>query len=317
MKCANVAWAVLLCVACSNQTFDLPPEQQDFSQSITYNNKVDILLMVDNSSSMLQYQNRFALQVPAMINRLNQLALDYHIGVTTSDMRAGATGGTLLGTPAYLTSNTPNLIAQLQSRITVGQAGSDLERGIQSVYTVLQPGYLSGPGAGFLRDDSLLVFIFLTNEDDYSNTSYNYKAYFDKIRPPYKLGQRSWIANFIGVVSIDGECQTTPDFKEAGLKYMALADASGGRKESICKSDFATAVSNIQARIAEYLTDYPLKRRPVIESIRVTINGVEIPNDPVNGWTYDEDGNFIRFHGLALPGATDHIIVDYQPLEGT
>lgn len=313
-----LCFAIATIVGCSNQVFDLPPAQQELSQNITYNPRVDILLMMDNSSSMLQYQNRFATQIPSMIAKLNEIGLDYHIGVITSDMRPGGNGGRLIGSPTYLTKDTPDLVPLLQNRVVPGQSGSDLERGIQSAYTVLQPGYLNGEGKGFLRDDSLLVMVFLTNENDYSPDSLQfYQSFFDKIRPIYKLKQRSWIANFIGVVSMDGECSTTPDLKEAGLRYMSLADVSGGRKESICKSDFANAISHINIRIANYLTDYPLSRKPVMGTIRVTINGQDIPEDANNGWTYQEDGNFIRFNGSAIPGANDKIFVDFKPVEAT
>lgn len=308
----------LILSACSNQTFDLPPAQQQFRQSLTYNNKVDMILMMDNSSSMQQYQDRFAQQVPDMVARLNEYGLDYHIAVVTSDMRTGGNGGMFVGSPKFLTNTTPGLVQLLQTRVVPGQNGSDLERGIESVYTVLQPSYLKGEGQGFLRDDSLLVMVYLSNENDYSTNSLSfYQSYFDKIRPIYKLNQRSWISNFIGVITIDGDCQTTPDFKEAGLRYMSLADVSGGRKESICKSDFAAAISNIHVRIATYLSDYPLSRKPVVSSIVVRVNGQIVPNDPVNGWTYDADGNFIQFNGTALPGASDQISVDFQPVEAT
>lgn len=304
--------------ACQGQSFDLPPASVEYGQVVTYNRKVDILIMVDNSSSMLQYQNKFSAQVPDMLNRLNAIGMDYQIGVTTSDMRSAGTGGQLFGNPKYITKNTPNAAALLQNMIRVGESGSDLERGISSVYQLLQPSYLAGEGAGFIRKDALLGLVFLTNEDDYSqNAVADYKAYFDTIKPLYKGNQRGWIANFIGVLSIDGDCQTTPDFKEAGLRYMALATASGGVKESICRSSLSNAIRSIGARIEQVLTEFYLQRRPVVDSITVSIGGKSIPMDPVNGWTYHEDGNFIRMHGTSIPGENQSVLIDFQPAEAT
>lgn len=304
--------------ACQGQKFELPPDSREFGQVVTYNRKVDLLIMVDNSSSMLQYQNKFSLQVPEMLTRLNDIGMDYQIGVTTSDMRTSGTGGRLFGPVKYITRNTPNAVGLLQDMIRVGESGSDLERGISSVYQLLQSGYLAGEGAGFIRQDALLGIVFLTNEDDYSQNAVNdYRNYFDTIKPLYKGNQRGWIANFIGVVSIDGDCNTTPDFKEAGLRYMSLVDQSGGVKESICKSSLANAIRNINARIEQVLTEFYLDRRPKVDSIRVTKNGVEVVNDPENGWTYHEEGNFIRFNGTSIPGGEDRIVIDFQPLEAT
>lgn len=312
-------WCLLLAMTgCQSQSFDLPQEQQAFGQIVTYNNKVDILFMMDNSSSMLQYQNKFSLQVPQMLEKLNALKLDYHIGVTTSDMRTGATGGDLIGSPNFVTSATPDLINVLASRVKVGQTGSDLERGLESLKSVFSPSMLSGDHRQFLRDDALLVVIFLTNEDDYSaESTTSYISFMDQLKPPFEDGQSSWIANFIGVVSIDSDCNTTGDFKEAGLRYMDLVAASGGRNESICKTSLAQAVNNIRARILEVMTDFKLSRKPLIETISVLINGQKIAQDPENGWSYDAAGNFIRFHGTAVPKADDQIVVDFKPAEAT
>lgn len=307
-----------LTVACSKTEFGLGEESEQFAAGVTYNNKVDIILMVDNSSSMLQYQNKFSSEVPSMIGHLNRLNLDYHIAVVTSDMRSGGNGGRFVGSPRFLSKSTPNLVSTLQSRVTVGQNGSDLERGLESLKTVLQPRYLQGEGAGFFRDDALLAMIVLTNEDDYSADSVNtLKQYFDSIKPPVTNVGKSWILNFIGVVTIDGQCRTTADFKEAGLRYMELADHSGGIKESICESSLGGAVSNVRARIVEILSEYKLPRRPVVDSIQVTINGKTVAKDPVNGWSYSSEANSVRFHGTAQPGATDVIKVNYTPAEGT
>lgn len=305
-------------LACSNQNFDLPQEQVAFGQVVTYNNKVDILLMMDNSSSMQQYQDRFALQVPGMLEKLDQLKLDYHIGVTTSDMRSGGTGGLLVGSPNFVSRSTPNMISILQNRVRVGQSGSDLERGLQSIRELLSPNSLQGSAQGFFRDDALLVLIFLTNEDDYSSGSVSsYVEFFNLLKPPMKGNQPSWIANFIGVVSIDADCRTTADFKEAGLRYMALADASGGRKESICRSSLDQAIGNIRARIVEVMTDFYLNRKPVIETIKVYVNNREVPRDAVNGWSYDPEKNMIRFNGSSVPTSDAQIVVDFKPAEAT
>ncbi|MBX3017494.1 MAG: VWA domain-containing protein [Bdellovibrionaceae bacterium] len=303
-------------MACSAQNFDLPQEQRAFGQIVTYNNKVDVLFMMDNSSSMLQYQNKFAQQVPAMIDKLDALKLDYHIGITTSDMRSGGTGGDLIGSPNFVTPRTPDLKTVLSNRVKVGQTGSDLERGLESIQSVLSSSNLNGAHKDFFREDALLVLIFLTNEDDYSTGSTaSYVNFLNKLKPMYKNNQPSWIANFIGVVSIDADCRTTADFKEAGLRYMDLVRASGGRNESICKTSLDQAVNNIRARIVEVMTDFPLDRKPVLETLTVFVNGVKLAQDDKNGWSYFAEGNFIRFNGTAVPSADAEILIDFKPAE--
>src|SRR5690606_33752866 len=119
-------------LACSKHQYSLPEDKKDFKQNVTYNNKVDILLMIDNSSSMGLYQDRLASQVGGMISALDSLGMDYQIAVATSDMRAHGNGGMFVGSPRILNKSTPSLEGHLRNRIQIGTSGSDLERGLES-----------------------------------------------------------------------------------------------------------------------------------------------------------------------------------------
>lgn len=313
-----LALAMFGALACSKQDFGLPAESRDFASAVTYNNKVDIVMIMDNSTSMLQYQNKFANETPGMLSALNRYGLDYHIAVVTTDMRPNATGGKFVGSPKYLTNGTSGLTSILQSRVVVGQAGSDLTRGMDSVKTAMSPTYLTGDGAGFFRDDALLAIIVVTNGEDYSSLAANdYVNYFNALKPPLDTGARSWTLNFIGVTSISGNCSTSGDFKEAGLKYMSIADSSGGVKASICETTLSTAVSNVRARIVEILSAYHLDRVPNLATVVVTLNGAVVPQNATNGWTYDAAQQAIVFHGTYLPGVNDSVKVDFKPATGT
>ncbi len=311
----------LIQLACSQQQFAVPPAQQNFPQTVTYNNKVDVLIMVDNSLSMDLYQNRLAAQANDLIDSLNQFAMDYHIAVVTSDSISGGNGGKFLGTsPKFLTAATPNLKSLLQARINAGTDGHDVEQGIASIKKSLSANYLATEGAGFLRSDALLAIVAMTSEDDNSSGSYNDDiAFLDALKPPGKTAKQNWILNFIGVDNLDSVCtsSTTSDYKEPGLRYLALANHSGGKVESICESTLAMATENIRSRIVQIMTDFVLDKVPLVDSITVIVNGVPVAQDNVNGWEYVPEGNFIRFHGTSVPKATDGISVNFQPASAT
>ncbi|MEN0060007.1 MAG: hypothetical protein AAGB31_14295, partial [Bdellovibrio sp.] len=168
---AVAAMAVL--TACSQEVaFDLPQTNNTFEGNVSYNNKVDILWIVDNSSSMLQPQRNLSNQIPSLVSKLNQLKMDYHMAVVTTSM--GGTnpdGGKFIGSPKYVTSTTPNLVSTLTSRMVIGEAGSNNERGLESMATALSASYLANEGKGFFREDALLVVIALSDEDDKSAVS--------------------------------------------------------------------------------------------------------------------------------------------------
>lgn len=313
-------FGALLLIACGKQEFAVPDQSLEFASAVTYNNKVDVVLMVDNSSSMTQYQNKFSDQVPAMVASLDRLGMDYNFVVVTSDMRSGGSGGMFVGSPKVLTKNNPNLVSLLKSRVLQGQAGSDLERGLQSIQQVLSPSYLAGEGAGFLRSDALLAVIALSNEDDYSSSSVSsLKQFFDTLKPKFKGTTQAWIVNFIGVPNLASSCSTVlgGEYKEPGLRWIDLANYSGGTIQPICDSSLATAVDNVKKRIVEILTDYHLERRPKIETIVVHKNGQVVPRSSTDGWEYLSDINAVRFYGSAVPGADDRVSVDFSPMDAT
>ncbi|MGZ3769659.1 MAG: hypothetical protein ACXVCP_08760 [Bdellovibrio sp.] len=306
-------------MACNQVKFDLPPTSNNFAQSISYNNKVDILWIIDNSSSMLKHQQSLSEQVPNWVAKLNALKMDYHMAVVTTSMGgANPDGGRFIGSPKYITSSNTNVTDDLKNRLVVGEAGSNNERGLESMEKSLSASYLANEGAGFLRNDALLVVIALSDEDDkttVSNPVDHYTQFLDSIKQPWVDGSRSWIFNFVGVLSASAACKTFNDYSEPGLIFMGIAKASGGVQDSICNKDLSLAVSTIHDRIYQILTDFKLSKKPVVDTIVVKINGETIPRNTVNGWDYIETLNVIRFYGSAVPAADASIKVDFKPAE--
>ena len=297
-------------------SFEIDSTSESFGQKVLYNNKVDIVMIVDNSTSMQQHQKRLSQQMPNMVAALQALRMDYRIVVITTSMGSGGDGGAFRGTPSVLTNFTPNLTSALSERVLQGETGKDLERGFESLQTVLSADYLSTDGVGFLREDALLAIVELSDEDDSSGVSASTLAnYLDSLKPAGKDGRKSWIFNFIGVLDDSSACRTFNDFSSPGLKQMTLAHLAGGSQESICSSNLTSAVTNIKARIVQILTDFTLAEKPVVSTIAVLVNGVQIPQDELNGWTYVLEGtrHLVRFHGTSVPPADADIRINYTP----
>lgn len=320
---ALIVTASLVQTACGNGAaakYDLDQVGQNFGQKILYNNKVDIVFIVDNSTSMSQHQNRLNSQIPSLVSALQSLKMDYHIVAISTSMGLDGNGGRFLGAPTVLTSSTGNLQSLLQQRIAMGDTGSNNERGLYSLETALGASYLAGEGKGFLRDDALLAVIELSDEDDKSGKTASYFAnMLDKVKPVGADGRKSWIFNFIGVLENSSACRTFNDYSEVGTVLMQLADISGGNKESLCSNSLSSAVSNIKARIVQILTDFYLKSRPIKNTLKIAVNGQLVSEDATNGWSYiEENGKFIiRFHGNAIPPADADIRVDFTPTENS
>lgn len=303
--------APLLLAGCGQgQEFSLAPASAGFQQSITYNSTVDVLWVIDNSQSMGQHQADLGNQFGYFIDGLNQTKLDYHIGVMSTD--AGTDQGRLLGASKYLTSSDSDVKGKFKTMAALGTTGSPVERGMQSAFLGLSDNMLNSVNSGFIRPGALLVMVYLSDEDDHSViTTTDFEARMDQLKPPYASGQKAWVSHYIGSLTTNSSC--TAFGSSAGSKYMALADYTGGVKEDICTPDFSQALNNIKRQVLELVTQYHLDRDPVLDSIRVYIDGLLVPNNAINGWTYIAQGRTIQFHGTAIPKADQGVHIDFQP----
>lgn len=319
----------ILCLATSllacneSPDFAIAPVEDSFGQKITYNNKVDILWVVDNSSSMESSQARLAQQVDQVFSSLNKLKLDYRMAAVTTDMRNNVssparpeqTQGRFIGSTKVISSKTSNAKSLFTQMIQPGVYGSSVEEGLAAMKKALSPEMLDTTNKNFLRDDASLVIIFLTDEDDASSGSaQSYIDFLDTIKPSFEYS-RAWIANFIGVMDISGECSTYADnpFASAGIEYMELVEASGGISASICTSSLKDALAGVNKRIAEMITSHYFSREPLEETIVVKINGNLLVKDPENGWSYNASQKVLRFHGSGVPAANAKVEIDYKP----
>ena len=316
----------LLCFGCENtpSSFTLPQQNDAFSGAIFYNNKVDILFVVDNSNSMLQYQQRLSARVNDMITALNNLGMDYRVAVTTTTMSTNATNypnaRKLIGSPVYLTAGN---IGQLANRIIVGDSGSDLERGLDAMKHVTSTNYLNSIGSDFIRDEALLSVIFISDEVDQSSEfgnpdSVDFVNYLNSRKPQFDSGARAWLANYIGILT-NQSCDALGGHVSIGTQFIRLVDASNGVKSSICSGDLASAVSNIRSRIIDQITAYRFKSRPDKASIQVSVGGQTVVEDVVNGWTLETEVGgsgqtlyILKFHGSSIPAANEKVVVTFK-----
>ena len=79
--------------------------------------------------------------------------------------------------------------------------------------------------------------------------------------------------------------------------------------------DFGTTLATISNKIIELSTQFYLDRVPRAGSLRVYVNGVQVLEDSVNGFSYNATNNSLTFHGTAVPAAGAAISVSYDPTE--
>jgi hypothetical protein len=167
--------------------------------------ETDILFVIDDSPSMDPHQANLASNLDAFIQALasSTIANDFRVGVTTSSVErfdgattylsgpaagvpypAGALVAVTPGTPGGLIHDAAtgfggarildrgdaNMIATFQANVRVGDVGSGKEEPFRAARLALTD-RLRDANAGFLRPGARLAVIFLTDEDDCSDTA--------------------------------------------------------------------------------------------------------------------------------------------------
>lgn len=247
-------------------TIDTPLVQTSCRQEET-SRKVDVLFLIDNSTSMDAMQEELRARFPLFLGVFRALeqsnaSVDLHIGVTTSDYGAGRSGtgncepspggqrGILQGIGQFAdpacrppvganyiqysfgagpqTNNLPpgqSLEQTFTCMATVGARGCGEEHQLEAVRAALA-GDLPD-NKDFLRDDALLVVVFVTNEDDCSAPPDT--DLFDIGKYPQYGSNYSLRCTRFGVLCGDPPAQPPYDSSQGPLEMCFGAPNPGGK----------------------------------------------------------------------------------------
>ncbi len=318
MKCLLFTlFTLLIFTSCSQDEFSTIQKSQNVDVVAQFNNQVDILWVIDNSfETMVPHQDGIADRMNLLYNELLRTRTDFRIAATTMDMRRAGERGKFIGSVPVVTNSTPNAVTHLRNMIRAGGEGSNTESGLAAMASALSREHQLGKDSTFLREEALLVVVFLTDDRDFSTGEVeDYYNYLNTIKGSNEPSLQRWVTNFIGITDLsDPACRTFLDYAAKGVRYIELANLSGGVSESICYSDFSSYMNQVTSRLMSVLSEYKLKNTPLLDSLRVYKNGALVRQDSVNGWTYNETRNSIQFHGSESISPTDKIKIDYEPI---
>ncbi len=273
--------------------------------------EVDVLFVIDNSGSMTTHQEKVEDELASFFNWFQTLALDYHIGVITSDMVCTDQAGRLQGSPTYVTNATSNVESELADAVSVGENDCGAESGLGAMEQAFTEPLLSGHNAGFLRDDAFLSVVLLSDEPEQS--SQDAQHYIDFL---LALKGDSYLLSVSAIVGdygsgCDNWCGWLSVDADPGNKYIEVQQAYPGVFESICECSFAESLEDIGWTSAGYRSTFPLSRTPS-DSSAIT---VEVDGSSASGWSYDSAANAVEFTAGNEPDAFSAIDIQY-PVDG-
>ena len=293
-------------------------------------NMVDVLWVVDNSHSMEDEQEKIADRFEDFIWGLNDVGVDWHMGVISTDLDDVEQAGILRGEPAVLTVDTPDYQALFNERVQLGTEGSDKEKGIDAAYKALSFPLIVNVDAndGFRRPGAMLMINYFSDENDCSDRGglsgmEGGQACYgqsNKLAPVAELirdyrtlvdgDERLIVSAIVGPSIAEGCTGSKP-----GTRYQTMAKAFGGVQGDICDTDFSSIMAELGLQAGGMSASFILEHFAVLESIEVWIDDETLGPDPDDGWTYDEAYHVIHFHGAGIPPRGSRIQVRYEVAE--
>ncbi len=315
-----------LSVGCANE-HDI--QRMDFEDAFYQagTDMADILWVIDDSNSMANEQMKVAQGFSQFMFAMGAAAeeVDFHIGVTTTDMdEANEARGLLVGEPPFLTRD-DDFLPMFMERVQVGTQGSDKERGLQAAYHALSDPDAVDFNDGFMRPDAVLALVFVSDENDCSDDNWlgddmeGSLCYdiTDKL-----VSTAEYIRAFQGLKGIDGRVVVStivgPEVSEGcdeswpGKRYSTIGEELDGINGNICESDYGEIIHDIGTRIGAPQRTFYLSYRPVEDSLLVYVDDELVEPDLGSGWAYDDEFVSVGFHGDYVPdfGSTISVVYD-------
>ncbi|MBM4365932.1 MAG: hypothetical protein FJ102_06925 [Deltaproteobacteria bacterium] len=337
--------ALLLLVPCvigceNDRNLNRIRQTDEFDQAPS--NMVDILWVIDDSTSMQEEQAAVVAAAEDFLTQLETEDMDFQLGVITTDMEStNQMAGRLLGNPPYLTSECrldgdPSDCTygeQFKENVVQGTGGSDQEKGLEAAIAAVSVPLVETFNDGFVRDGAMLMIVNLTDENDCSDggrfgpssTGEDCYTQYDDLTPvpdlvrslkDAKAGTDDEVV-MSGIIGPDAEvgCQTAVP----GKRYQQAIQLLSGVEANICLSDYAPVMESLGLAATGILTNFQLTNAADATEegdMTVTVTNpdgtsAEVTKDDTEGWSYVEEYAQVQFNGSTVPVREAHIVVEY------
>ncbi len=272
-------------------------------------NSVDVILILDDSSSMKEDQTKLANRMSGLLDDLNALNIDYQVCLTTTDI-SYYKGGPILwqGLNSYImTKNSANKNTVFKNTIdALGAEWSSDEQGIKALYLMIQ----DFQAAGCIRPKATLTTILVSDENERSvggNQSWSTAQYkpltaqnypdnlINYVKSTYDTAdyKKPFIWNSIIVKPGDTTCEAAQDAQSSpsffGTLYAELSNKTNGHIGSICDTDYANNLKYIKQKVVNKMPGLTMECVPIdtpvvtfnqAVSTTISITGNEIKFSP-------------------------------------
>ncbi len=282
------------------QSFD-PVEEDGIEQVELEPQQLDVVFVMDNSSSMGPHQKLIQQEIPKFVHGFKRNALiDSHVMVLPIYDKRGfeeekrqnlvnplgillalkdpAKNGAAVDGPRFVTRDTPRMEDLLGATLNMGASkgqgvGPRYEEMFSPVIALLSQTQDAPENAGAIRANAHLVVIPVTDAED-STEGWNAQMFVDFLVSK-KGGNKAKVA--VHPVIIPSTEPVTKDSNHCPRDYMNMAPAkletaaglTGGQFVNLCKADFGEKLAEVGILIAESVGTQPIKLKGVPDENRV------------------------------------------------
>ena len=258
---------------------------------------IDILWVVDDSGSMMPFQQNLSSNISSFLNIFVSSGVDFHMAVITTTWHSFN---------SFVDDSTLNAAAVMSNELMVGVSGSGNEKGLEMAELALTIGS-ARPGGGFYRNDAKLVVIFVSDEPDFSSHAQSinhYITFFDSLKAPGQFIPVGVIGDVPSGCSIPWNNYVR--HADPGYGYWELIEHYGSKWYSICAIDWGVQLQEIANEIYNRRSFELTKPDPIEDTIQVKVNG-QITTE----WTYDSSINSVIFNEDHVPEENQTILIEY------
>lgn len=275
------------------------------------NNKIDVVLVVDNSGSMRPIQDSVINNAKLFFEQFAKEAyVDWKVGIISTDKTDDPYLGFKTSFDSTLVdqddaTSFDKVVVQFQNAMSqLGISGAGYEYTFYNLKRLLDR-YSGGTTDSFQRGDSHLVVIMISDEKEQSMTFGNSYEAINFLNTMKTYVSSSKKLRFYGAIKHKQlkDCTNYDNEPWKGSEFEKIITASEGFVVSACVPKFGNELARIGKDIASLvgLPSLLLRRRPVVSTLEVYYKDIPLaagPEEEGGAWFYEEVSNTINFYNL-------------------
>ncbi len=261
----------------------------------------DLLIVIDDSSSMVPYQKRIGARLPSLLKHITNTNWRIAVVTTSSPCLNKTTDGRTYLTRADFDKDPTAAAADFMAMINVGEFGLTVERGILRATQAMTASGCASESNVWLRPDSQRSVLLVTdekncgsasNEDCIGDPDHSANYFFDRVGTnvtfnAFLLLQDPPAANASDPNDPNHDCENSGSYSNFyPTAYITMVQGTNGLYADVCRSDYDTILEQISLNVSKKINlQYELAFPAEAEFTSIKIDGKPVSRFTASGKT--------------------------------